>query len=75
MCDRQERRVRSANTPAWRHLGTDGQVETSAGPQIRTAEKYCSEVQEWRDRVPHNGSACAQSLSRGTHSGILQAGG
>ena len=48
---------------------------TCAGPQIRTAEKYCSEVQEWRDRVPHNGCACAQSPSRGAGSGILQAGG
>ena len=26
----------------------------SAGPQIRTPEKYGSEVRKWRDRVPHN---------------------
>lgn len=44
----------------------------SVGTQIYTPQKHCSASRNRCDRVPHNGSAFAQSLSRGPHSGILE---
>ena len=45
------------------------------GTQIRTAEKYGSEVPNRRGRVPCSALTCAYALAHGPHSGILQAGG
>lgn len=68
-CPDRRRNEQSDLTPAVT------EAAMGSGCPMRTPEKYCSASQEWRDRVPHNAPPRAQSPSRGTLSGILQAGG